>query len=147
MKNNKVTKNDLVTTLNEVGIKDEVKQESIINRLQVNGCLIAMVSDVLDSFIKDEEDMCRLLSVKYKNDQKMYRNGMIDAAKKYHYCMQGFTKHFFGNTDINDNLEDNAQDIYDIIKLITDHTNSHSDMETIKRNLRRRKLNHHIFEP
>lgn len=59
--------------------------------------------------------------------------------------MKGFTQHFFG-TEINDNLEDNAQDIYDIIKLLADHTNDHKDMETIKRNLRKRKLNHHIFD-
>lgn len=59
--------------------------------------------------------------------------------------MKGFTQHFFG-TEINDNLEDNAQDIYDIIKLLADHTNDHKDMEVIKRNLRKRKLNHHIFD-
>lgn len=145
MKNEKVTPDDLKTTLNERGIKDDAKQEKIINRLQVNGCLIAMVADVIDTLIKDEEDMCKLLEVKYKNEMKMYRNGMIDAAKKYTHNMKGFTQHFFG-TEINDNLEDNAQDIYDIIKLLADHTNDHKDMETIKRNLRKRKLNHHIFD-
>lgn len=145
MKTEKVTKDDLINTLKERGIKDEVKQEKIVERLQVNGCLIAMVSDVLDNLIKDEEDMLNLLEVKYKNEQKMYRNGMKDAAKKYTFNMKGFTQHFFG-TEINDNLEDNAQDIYDIIKLLADHTNDHKDMETIKRNLRKRKLNHHIFD-
>lgn len=145
MKTEKVTKDDLINTLKERGIKDEVKQEKIVGRLQVNGCLIAMVADVLDNLIKDEEDMLNLLEVKYKNEQKMYRNGMKDAAKKYTFNMKGFTQHFFG-TEINDNLEDNAQDIYDIIKLLADHTNDHKDMETIKRNLRKRKLNHHIFD-
>ena len=145
MKTEKVTKDDLINTLKERGIKDEVKQEKIVERLQVNGCLIAMVSDVLDNLIKDEEDMLKLLEVKYKNEQKMYRNNMMDAAKKFSLNMKGFTQHFFG-TEINDNLEDNAQDIYDIIKLLADHTNDHKDMETIKRNLRKRKLNHHIFD-
>ena len=145
MKTEKVTKDDLINTLKERGIKDEVKQEKIVGRLQVNGCLIAMVADVLENLIKDEEDMLNLLEVKYKNEQKMYRNGMKDAAKKYTFNMKGFTQHFFG-TEINDNLEDNAQDIYDIIKLLADHTNDHKDMETIKRNLRKRKLNHHIFD-
>lgn len=145
MKTEKVTKDDLINTLKERGIKDEVKQEKIVGRLQVNGCLIAMVADVLDNLIKDEEDMLNLLEVKYKNEQKMYRNGMKDAAKKYTFNMKGFTQHFFG-TEINDNLEDNAKDIYDIIKLLADHTNDHKDMETIKRNLRKRKLNHHIFD-
>ena len=145
MKTEKVTKDDLINTLKERGIKDEVKQEKIVGRLQVNGCLITMVADVLDNLIKDEEDMLNLLEVKYKNEQKMYRNGMKDAAKKYTFNMKGFTQHFFG-TEINDNLEDNAQDIYDIIKLLADHTNDHKDMETIKRNLRKRKLNHHIFD-
>lgn len=145
MKTEKVTKDDLINTLKERGIKDEVKQEKIVGRLQVNGCLIAMVADVLDNLIKDEEDMLNLLEVKYKNEQKMYRNGMKDAAKKYTFNMKGFTQHFFG-TKINDNLEDNAQDIYDIIKILADHTNDHKDMETIKRNLRKRKLNHHIFD-
>ena len=145
MKTEKVTKDDLINTLKERGIKDEVKQEKIVERLQVNGCLIAMVSDVLDNLIKDEEDMLKLLEVKYKNEQKMYRNNMMDAAKKISFNMKGFTQHFFG-TEINDNLEDNAQDIYDIIKLLADHTNDHKDMEVIKRNLRKRKLNHHIFD-
>lgn len=145
MKTEKVTKDDLINTLKERGIKDEVKQEKIVERLQVNGCLITMVSDVLDNLIKDEEDMLKLLEIKYKNEQKMYRNNMMDAAKKYTFNMKGFTQHFFG-TEINDNLEDNAQDIYDIIKLLADHTNDHKDMETIKRNLRKRKLNHHIFD-
>lgn len=60
--------------------------------------------------------------------------------------MKEFTKNFFGDEIIQENLEDNAQDLYDIIKLIADHTDSHKDMETIKRNLRKRKLNHHIFD-
>lgn len=82
MKTEKVIKDDLINTLKERGIKDEVKQEKNVERLQVNGCLIAMVSDVLDNLIKDEEDMLKLLEVKYKNEQKMYRNNMMDAAKK-----------------------------------------------------------------
>lgn len=135
METEKVTKNDLVATLNERGIKSEIKQEKIIERLQVNGCLIAMVADVVDTLIKDEEDMFKVLEIKYKGEQKMYRNAMKDAAKKYTYNMKGFTQHFFGNADIND-----------IIKLLADHTNDHKDMETIKRNLRKRKLNHHIFD-
>lgn len=40
MKTEKVTKDDLINTLKERGIKDEVKQEKIVERLQVNGCLI-----------------------------------------------------------------------------------------------------------
>lgn len=146
MKTEKVTKDDLIETLNKRGVKDEIKQQKIVRRLQVNGCLIAMVADVLDALIKDEEDMFNILEIKYKGEQKMYRNAMKDAAKKYTYNMKGFTQHFFGNNDINDSLEDNAQDIYDIIKLLSDHTNDHKDMETIKRNLRKRKLNHHIFD-
>lgn len=146
MKNEKVTPNELKSSLNERGIKDDAKQEKIINRLQVNGCLIAMLSDVVDTLIKDEEDMFKVLEVRYNGEQKMYRNAMKDAAKKYTYNMKGFTQHFFGKTDINDDLEDTSQDIYDIIKLIADHTNDHKDMEAIKRNIRKRKLNHHIFD-
>lgn len=76
METEKVTKNDLVATLNERGIKSEIKQEKIIERLQVNGCLIAMVADVVDTLIKDEEDMFKVLEIKYKGEQKMYRNAM-----------------------------------------------------------------------
>lgn len=146
MKKNNVTKDDLKEVLDYKGIPSEEKQECIIRRLQVNGCLIAMVSDILDSFINDEMDLLRLLDVKYKQEQKMHKNEMMSAVKKFHYHMKGFTKNFFEDEAIQADLEDNAQDLYDIIKLITDHTNNHKDMETIKRNLRRRKLNHHIFE-
>lgn len=52
----KVTVNDLKVTLSELGVTSGLKQEKIIQRLQVNGCLIAMVTDVLDQLIKDEEE-------------------------------------------------------------------------------------------
>lgn len=146
MKNKKVTPRDLKTTLAMKGVVSETKKEKVIQKLQVTGCLIAMVSDVLDTLINDELDLFRLLDVRYKQEQKMHKNQMLDAAKKFHYHMVGFTKSTFGAEDIKANLEDNAQDIYDIIKLLADHTNDHKDMETIKRNLRRRKLNHHIFD-
>lgn len=146
MKDEKLTPDDLRATLSQKGVTSEAKKEKVIQRLQVNGCLIAMVSDVLDSLINDELEMLRLLDVKYKQDQKMHKNMMMDASKKFHYHMREFTRHFFGDDKIQDSLEDNAQDIYDIIKLLADHTNNHKDMEVIKRNLRKRKLNHHIFD-
>lgn len=145
MKNEKVKVKDLETTLTKKGVSDS-RQEKIIQRLQVNGCLIAMVSDVLDSLITDEEALLRFLELKYKHEQKYHKAQMTNAAKDYSYHMKEFTKNFFGDEMIQGNLEDNAQDIYDIIKLLADHTNSHNDMEVIKRNLRKRKLNHHIFD-
>ena len=39
----KITANDLKVTLSESGVTSGLKQEKIIQRLQVNGCLIAMV--------------------------------------------------------------------------------------------------------
>lgn len=105
-----------------------------------------MVSDVLDQLIRDEQSMFKLLNVQYKQEQKMHYTQMQDAAKKYYFHLKPFNKSFFGDENICDNLEDNANDIYDIIKLLTDHTNDHKDMEVIKRNLRKRKLNHHIFD-
>ena len=77
----KVTVNDLKVTLSEIGVTSGLKQEKIIQRLQVNGCLIAMVTDVLDQLIKDEQGMFRLLSVQYKQEQKMHYTQMQDAAK------------------------------------------------------------------
>lgn len=146
MKKENVTRDDVEEILDQKGISSVDKKETIIRRLQVNGCLIAMISDILDEFISDEMDLIRLLDMKYKHEQQMHKNEMLAAKKKFHYHMTGFTKNFFEGTTFQDDLEDNAQDLYEIIKLITDHTNDHKDMETIKRNLRRRKLNHHIFE-
>lgn len=146
MKSEKVTPEDLKLALSQKGIGSDIKQEKIIQRLQVNGCLIAMVTDVLDQLIKDEQSMFKLLNVQYKQEQKMHYNQMQDAAKKYYFHLKPFTKSFFGDENICANLEDNANDIYDIIKLLADHTNDHKDMEVIKRNLRKRKLNHHIFD-
>ena len=145
-KKEKVTTEDLEMTLAYKGVVSDEKKWQIIKKLQVNGCLIAMVSDILDAFISDELDLLRLLDCKYKHEQKMHKNEMLAAKNKFHYHMVGFTKNFFEGTSFQDDLEDNAQDLYEIIKLITDHTNDHKDMETIKRNLRKRKLNHHIFE-
>lgn len=146
MKTEKVTVDDLKVTLSLKGVTSETNKERVIQRLQVNGCLIAMVSDVLDSLINDELGILRLLNVQYKQEQKMHKNEMMFASKKFHYHMGAFTKSFFGDESIQANLEDNSQDIYDIIKLLADHTNNHKDMEIIKKNLRKRKLNHHIFE-
>lgn len=146
MKDEKVTVEDLKTAMSSKGIRSDINQEKVITRLQVNGCLIAMVSDILDQLITDEQSMLRLLDVQYKQEQKMHYNQMQNAAKKYYFHLKPFTKSFFGDENICDNLEDNANDIYEIIKLLADHTNDHKDMEVIKRNLRKRKLNHHIFD-
>lgn len=146
MKDEKVTVEDLKTAMSNKGIRSDIKQEKVITRLQVNGCLIAMVSDILDQLITDEQSMLRLLDVQYKQEQKMHYNQMQNAAKKYYFHLKPFTKSFFGDNNICADIEDNANDIYEIIKLLADHTNDHKDMEVIKRNLRKRKLNHHIFD-
>lgn len=146
MKDEKVTVEDLKTTMSSKGIRSDIKQEKVITRLQVNGCLIAMVSDILDQLITDEQSMLRLLDVQYKQEQKMHYNQMQNAAKKYYFHLKPFTKSFFGDNNICADIEDNTNDIYEIIKLLADHTNDHKDMEVIKRNLRKRKLNHHIFD-
>lgn len=146
MKDEKVTVEDLKTAMSSKGIRSDIKQEKVITRLQVNGCLIAMVSDILDQLITDEQSMLRLLDVQYKQEQKMYYNQMQNAAKKYYFHLKPFTKSFFGDNNICADIEDNTNDIYEIIKLLADHTNDHKDMEVIKRNLRKRKLNHHIFD-
>jgi hypothetical protein len=146
MKDEKVTVEDLKTAMSSKGIRSDINQEKVITRLQVNGCLIAMVSDILDQLITDEQSMLRLLDVQYKQEQKMHYNQMQNAAKKYYFHLKPFTKSFFGDNNICADIEDNANDIYEIIKLLADHTNDHKDMEVIKRNLRKRKLNHHIFD-
>lgn len=146
MKDDKVTVEDLKTAMSSKGISSDINQEKVITRLQVNGCLIAMVSDILDQLITDEQSMLRLLDVQYKQEQKMHYNQMQNAAKKYYFHLKPFTKSFFGDNNICADIEDNANDIYEIIKLLADHTNDHKDMEAIKRNLRKRKLNHHIFD-
>lgn len=146
MKDEEVTVEDLKTAMSSKGIRSDINQEKVITRLQVNGCLIAMVSDILDQLITDEQSMLRLLDVQYKQEQKMHYNQMQNAAKKYYFHLKPFTKSFFGDNNICADIEDNANDIYEIIKLLADHTNDHKDMEVIKRNLRKRKLNHHIFD-
>lgn len=146
MKDEKVTVEDLKTAMSSKGIRSDIKQEKVITRLQVNGCLIAMVSDILDQLITDEQSMLRLLDVQYKQEQKMHYNQMQNAAKKYYFHLKPFTKSFFGDNNICADIEDNTNDIYEIIKLLADHTNDHKDMEVIKRSLRKRKLNHHIFD-
>lgn len=145
MKNEKITHKELKETLTNKGVTSLSAQEKVIQKLQVLGSLIVMTSDVLDALINDELEMMRIMDVQYKHEQKMHKNQMLDAAKKFHYHMEGLGKSLWNSNKQND-LEDNAQDIYEIIKLLADHTNNHKDYEAIKKNLRRRKLNHHIFE-
>ena len=59
MKDEKVTVEDLKTAMSSKGIRSDIKQEKVITRLQVNGCLIAMVSDILDQLITDEQSMAK----------------------------------------------------------------------------------------
>lgn len=91
---------------------------------------------------------CKHMEQKYKVALEKLEKRFLkpDAAKKYYFHLKPFNKSFFGDENICANLEDNANDIYEIIKLLADHTNDHKDMEVIKRNLRKRKLNHHIFD-
>ena len=133
MKDEKVTVEDLKIAMSSKGIRSDINQEKVITRLQVNGCLIAMVSDILDQLITDEQSMLRLLDVQYKQEQKMHYNQMQNAAKKYYFHLKPFTKSFFGDNNICADIEDNTNDIYEIIKLLADHTNDHKDMEVIKK--------------
>lgn len=63
MKDEALTKDDLIQTLNERNVRDGAKQDRIVAQLQVTGALIAMLSDVIDSLITDEEGSLRLLAV------------------------------------------------------------------------------------
>ena len=148
MKDEALTKNDLIQTLNERNVRDGARQERIVAQLQVTGALIAMLSDVIDSLMTDEEALFRLLSVKYKQEKKFHKNQMQKAANAYHYHMKAFTSNFFetGDSDMCVDMEDCAQDYYDIVKLLADHASGPKDFSQVKASIRRRKCNHHIFE-
>ena len=60
MKDEKVTVEDLKTAMSSKGICSDIKQEKVITRLQVNGCLIAMVSDI--SLIPQHFDLTLFIS-------------------------------------------------------------------------------------
>lgn len=148
MKDEALTKDDLIQTLNERNVRDGAKQERIVAQLQVTGALIAMLSDVIDSLMNDEEELFRLLAVKYKQEKKFHKNQMQKAASSFHYHMREFTRNFFEteDSDMCMDMEDCAQDYYDIVKLLADHASGPKDFNQIKASLRRRKCNHHIFE-
>lgn len=148
MKDEALTKNDLIQTLNERNVRDGARQERIVAQLQVTGALIAMLSDVIDSLMTDEETLFRLLSVKYKHEKKFHKNQMQKAAAAYHYHMKAFTSNFFEteDSDMCVDMEDCAQDYYDIVKLLADHASGPKDFNQVKASIRRRKCNHHIFE-
>lgn len=148
MKDEALTKNDLIQTLNERNVRNGARQERIVAQLQVTGALIAMLSDVIDSLMTDEEALFRLLSVKYKQEKKFHKNQMQKAANAYHYHMKAFTSNFFETEDCDMcvDMEDCAQDYYDIVKLLADHASGPKDFNQVKASIRRRKCNHHIFE-
>lgn len=148
MKDESLTKDDLIQTLNERNVRDGAKQERIVAQLQVTGALIAMLSDVIDSLITDEEGLFRLLAVKYKQEKKFHKNQMQKAATAYHYHMKEFTRNFFEaeSSDLCIDMEDCAQDYYDIVKLLADHASGPKDFNQIKASIKRRKCNHHVFE-
>lgn len=148
MKDEALTKDDLIQTLNERNVRDGAKQDRIVAQLQVTGALIAMLSDVIDSLITDEEGLFRLLAVKYKQEKKFHKNQMQKAATAYHYHMKEFTRNFFEveSSDLSIDMEDCAQDYYDIVKLLADHASGPKDFNQIKASIKRRKCNHHVFE-
>lgn len=60
--------------------------------------------------------------------------------------MKEFTRNFFEveSSDLSIDMEDCAQDYYDIVKLLADHASK--DFNQIKASIKRRKCNHHVFE-
>lgn len=140
-----ITPSDLQMTMTAKGISKKA-QERILRRLQVTGCLISMVADVLDSFMTDEVNMFEILDIRYDHKQKQHKGMMMEGYRKFKYNMKEFTKPFFGNESLQVSIEDNAQGIYDLVKAVADHTKDASELNTIVNSVKRRKCNHHIFE-
>lgn len=145
MKQEKVTDNYFEKSLSLKGVTDKGRQAKIIKRFFVTNTIAAMLYDVLDSFLQDCNSYMRLLDVEIEQDRKHCLNETKRAYQRFHYYMNGFLKYYFDEKD-GELLEDNAQDMYELVKLLIDHADTHEDYEQIKSSVKRRKLNHHIFE-
>lgn len=147
-KEEELTKEDMVQTLKMLNVNNERIQDRIVARLNCTGALIAMCAEVIDLLMTDEEELFHILAVKYKHERKYHKNQMMKAARAYHYHMREFTRGYFESEEdkLGQDMEDCSQDFYDIVKLLADHTQSPQDLAQVKASIKRRKLNHHIFE-
>ncbi len=131
------------------GCANEEANEIATQRFYTNASIIALLIDVLDMFLADEDHYMKIFGFKYLPDKKQYRSGMERAMKAYHYNAREFNKSFFESMKDEATIigfEDNADDIYQLIKVLIDHTNNHKDYVQVIGSLKRRKCNHHVFD-
>lgn len=141
------TKNEIDEILIGKGYTEK-SRERLISQLQTNASLVVLLADVIDCLMKDQQALLQIFDMKFDGENKFYMNNMKKSASAYHYYETLFTKNYFESSNKIDNegMEDDAQDLYEIVKLIADHTNASEDHEQVKKYLRKRKCCNHVYE-
>lgn len=144
MKDKQVNGNILTQMLVEQGYSLK-KAMRLTDKVVFCGTLGNLMMDVADSFFKDEMSILRPLGIKMKGEMKFHYNEAVKASKALSYHLDNFT-HSVYRGGLGIDSEDYSHDIYEIVKLIADHTKSRTDMAQIMRSIARRKCHYHIFE-
>lgn len=144
-RNNKVTTDYIIEVLKSKGYSHE-QSVKIEQKAITTGTLTCFLMDVVDSFIKDYLSLLKEIGAKLPPEKEKNLKEMRKSYNHFHKHMAAYTNNVFRiKSALSEKSEDYSSDLYDIVKLIADHTNTRKDMEQIKKSIERRKLNHHIF--
>lgn len=125
---------------------DELVALQTFNRIVQSSALASIMVDVADNFFVDVENYLRPYPALIRHTQKMHLKQMLRAVKDFRYHAKEYCSLMINSND-REKSEDDVQDIYEIIKLISDHTDEHGHgMKQIKSSIKRLKYNNHIFE-
>lgn len=142
----KVDKDYIISVLVSKGYTVE-KAQRLLDKLVVTGTLTSMLYDVVDNFLQDYRNLVREAGASIPADKEKCIKEMRKSYNHFHKNMITFTCPIFKRkSKLSENSEDLSYDLYEIVKLIADHTNSKEDMEQIKKSISKRKCNHKIFE-
>lgn len=143
----KVTHSYAIQVLMANGMTQE-EAEKFQNKVIFTGTITNLLMDVLDSFLQDSRSLIKQIGATYPQEKEKNLREMRKSYNHFHKHMEQFTGCIFKSKKLGlkNESEDYANDLYEIIKLVADHTNSYADMESIKKSIKRRKCNHHVFE-
>lgn len=144
-KENNNVSGDILTRLFLAQGYSEEKARHLNDKVIFCGTLGNLLMDVADSFFKDEMALLQPLGIKLKQEKRFHYNEAVKASKGLTHHLNHFTSSVYRD-NLGIDAEDYSYDLYEIVKLIADHTKTRGDMQQIKNAIAKRKCNWHIFD-
>lgn len=125
---------------------DELVALKTFNRIIQSSALASILVDVADNFFVDVENYLRPYPAMVRHSQKYHLKQLQKAIKDFRYHAKEYCSLMVNSND-GEKSEDDVQDLYEIVKLISDHTDENGKgIKQIKSSIKRLKHNNHIFD-